>query len=173
MFQMQLMKQEVKIMKEAFLKAVDMHQGLIHKILAVYTNHEEDRKDLMQEILLQLWKSYATFSGRSSISTWMYKVALNTVLLQKRKRRMETRSPQDVAERLSGHLNLDKNDLIISLYMAIDQLEPIDKAIALLYLEQKKYIEIEEIIGMSKNNVGIRLNRIKKKLRKILEYERK
>jgi RNA polymerase sigma-70 factor (ECF subfamily) len=159
-------------MKETFLKTVDMHQGIIHKILSIYTDHEEDRRDLMQEILLQLWKSYPAFSGRSSFSTWMYKVALNTALLQKRKRRNEIISQETTVERLSSQLNLDRNDMIISLYMAIDQLGPIDKAIALLYLEQKKYIEIEEILGMSKNNVGIRLSRIKKKLRKILEYER-
>lgn len=160
-------------MKEEFLSIVDMHQRIIHKILSVYTNHEEDRKDLMQEIMLQLWKSYPGFSGRSSFSTWMYKVALNTVLLHKRKKRKEIINHEAIAERLSSQLNLDKNDLVISLYMAIDQLGPIDKAIALLYLEQKKYNEIEEILGMSKNNVGIRLHRIKKKLREILEYERK
>jgi RNA polymerase sigma-70 factor (ECF subfamily) len=158
-------------MKEKFLNAVDMHQGIIHKILSVYTYNEEDRKDLLQEILLQLWISFPSFSERSAFSTWMFKVALNTALLHKRKRKYEINAREKMTEKLSSQFNVDKKDVIISLYMAIDQLKPVDKAIALLYLEQKNYQEIEQIMGMKKNNVGVRINRIKEKLRKIFDYE--
>ena len=149
-----------------------MHQGIIHKILSLYTYNEEDRKDLLQEIMLQLWVSFPSFSARSAFSTWMYKVALNTALLHKRKKRNEMNARETIAEHLSSQLGIDKKDSIISLYMAIDLLGPVDKAIALLYLEQKKYDEIEQIMGMSKNNVGVRIKRIKEKLRIIFNYER-
>jgi len=148
-----------------------MHQGIIHKILSVYTHNEEERKDLLQEIMLQLWNSFPSFSERSAFSTWMFKVALNTALLHKRKKRNETHAREVIAENLSSQMGIDKKDIIISLYMAIDQLGPIDKAIALLYLEQKNYQEIEEIMGMNKNNVGVRISRIKEKIKKIFEYE--
>ena len=158
-------------MKEKFLDLIEMHQGIIHKILSIYTYNEEEKKDLLQEIMLQLWKSYQSFSERSSFSTWMYKVALNTALLHKRNLHAEKKAKETLVDNLSHQFGIDKNDKIISLYMAIDQLGPIDKAITLLYLEQKKYQEIEDIIGIKKNNVGVRINRIKEKLKKILEYE--
>ena len=158
-------------MKEKFLALVEMHQGILHKILSIYTYNEEEKKDLLQEIMLQLWRSYGSFSERSNFSTWMYKVALNTVLLHRRNQRMEMKARERLEENLSHQFGVNKNDKIISLYMAIDQLGPIDKAIAILYLEQKKYQEIEEIMGIKKNNVGARINRIKDKLKKIFEYE--
>jgi len=158
-------------MKEKFLDLVEMHQGIIYKILSIYTYNEEEKKDLLQEIMLQLWRSYKNFSGKSSFSTWMYKVVLNTALLHRRNQRMERKAKEILEEKLSNQFGIDKNDKIISLYMAIDQLGPIDKAIAILYLEQKKYQEIEEIIGLKKNNVGVRITRIKEKLKKIFEYE--
>jgi len=158
-------------MKEKFLNLIDMHQGIIHKILSIYTYNKEDRKDLLQEIMLQLWRSYPRFSEKSAFSTWLYKVALNTALMYKRNKKKDLKTREVYAENLSFQFGVKKADLIISLYMAIDQLRPIDKAIALLYLEQKKYQEIEEIIGMKKNNVGVRLSRIKEKLKKIFEYE--
>jgi RNA polymerase sigma-70 factor (ECF subfamily) len=158
-------------MKEKFLDLIEMHQGIIHKILSIYTYNEEEKKDLLQEIMLQLWKSYQSFSKRSSFSTWMYKVVLNTALLHKRNLHAEKKAKETLVDNLSLQFGIDKNDKIISLYMAIDQLGPIDKAITLLYLEQKKYQEIEDIIGIKKNNVGVRINRIKEKLKKIFEYE--
>ena len=159
-------------MKEEFLNLIDMHQGIIHKILSIYTYNEEERKDLLQEIMLQLWKSYPRFSERSTFCTWMYKVSLNTALLHRRNKNLEIKAREVLADNLSHQFGITKDDKIISLYMAIDQLGPIDKAIALLYLEQKKYQEIEDIMGMKKNNVGVRISRIKDKLKKILEYER-
>lgn len=150
-----------------------MHQGIMHKILSLYTYNEEDRKDLLQEMMLQLWRSYPQFEGRSEFSTWMYKVALNTALLYKRKIDKEIRSTEWARDYLSRQFSEPGNELIISLYMGIDQLGAVDKAIAILYLEQKSYREIEGIMGISKNNVGIRISRIKDKLKKIFEYEQK
>jgi RNA polymerase sigma-70 factor (ECF subfamily) len=158
-------------MKEKFLNLVEMHQGIIHKILSIYTYDPEDRKDLLQEIMLQLWKSFPTFREKATFSTWMYKVALNTALLHKRKKMKEKYTVDSLIETRALQMGISKNDITISLYMAIDQLGPIDKAITLLYLEQKSYQEIENILGMKKNNIGVRINRIKDKLKKIFEYE--
>ena len=160
-----------KKMKEKFLNLVDMHQGIIHKILSVYTYNIEDREDLLQEIMLQLWKSFPGFLGKSAFSTWLYKVALNTALLHKRKNMKEKYTLDSMIESRAQQIGLSRNDTTISLYMAIDQLGPIDKAIALLYLEQKSYSEIENILGIKKNNIGVRISRIKDKLKKIFEYE--
>jgi RNA polymerase sigma-70 factor (ECF subfamily) len=164
------MDQENK-MKEKFLNLVEMHQGIIHKILSIYTYNVEDREDLLQEIMLQLWKSFPGFLEKAAFSTWMYKVALNTALLHKRKKMKEKYTVDALIESRAQQIGLSKDDTTISLYMAIDQLGPIDKAIALLYLEQKSYQEIENILGMKKNNIGVRISRIKDKLKKIFEYE--
>ena len=158
-------------MKEKFLNLVEMHQGIIHKILSIYTYDNEDRKDLLQEIMLQLWKSFPTFLEKAAFSTWMYKVALNTALLHKRKKVKEKYTVDSLIETRAVQMGISRNDITISLYMAIDQLGPIDKAIALLYLEQKSYKEIENILGINKNNIGVRISRIKDKLKKIFDYE--
>jgi RNA polymerase sigma-70 factor (ECF subfamily) len=158
-------------MKEKFLNLVEMHQGIIHKILSIYTYDTEDKKDLLREIMLQLWKSFPTFLEKAAFSTWMYKVALNTALLHKRKKMKEKYTVDVLIETQAMQLGISKSDITISLYMAIDQLGPIDKAITLLYLEQKSYKEMENIMGMKKNNIGIRISRIKDKLKKIFEYE--
>ena len=153
-------------MKAEFLEKVDQHQGIIHKITFVYTNNPEDRKDLFQDILYQLWKSYPSFENRSAFSTWIYKIALNTALLRHRNRTAYSNRIEII--RNSDFENTHQiDDQSISLHMAIDELSRIDKAIALLYLEQKNYQEIASIMGMTKNNVGVRLNRIKKQLKLI------
>lgn len=159
-------------MKEEFLNMIEVNQGIIHKITAIYGSDKEDRKDLFQDIVLQLWKSYPSFEHRSAISTWMYRIALNTALLRKRKSRTWLPLSEAVSVQGKSQPDIDMNDHVISLYMAINQLGPLDKAIAFLYLEQKDYQEIADVLGMNKNTIGVRLNRIKVKLKKVLEYER-
>ena len=161
----------MKKIKEKFLDLIDMHQGIIHKIVSIYTYQEDERQDLFQEILLQLWKSYPGFKEKSMFSTWMYRVSLNTALQYKRKIKTEQNALRNLKDNISIYFHEEPNNSFISLYMAIDELGPIDKAIALLYLEQKNYQEIAEIMGMKKSNVGVRINRIKNKLKKILDYE--
>ncbi len=158
-------------MKRQFLKDIEQNQGIIHKIVSVYENNTEDKKDLFQEILYQLWKSYPKFEQRAALSTWMYKIALNTTLLRQRKKYASRR--RDAALNQETVMNPAVTEKKISLHMAIDQLNRIDKAIALLYLEQKEYQEIAVIMGINKNHVGVRINRIKKQLKKVLDYERK
>ncbi|MEM9857372.1 MAG: sigma-70 family RNA polymerase sigma factor [Bacteroidota bacterium] len=153
-------------MEEDFINLVENNQGLIHKICRLYGDNEEDRNDLFQEILLQLWKAYPGYSGKAKISTWMYRIALYTAMgdLKKRKRRIQHLKVKNT-ELNSADLNFDLEHV----QAGISLLNAGDKALLALYIDDKPYQEIAEIIGITENNVGVRLNRIKKKLRESLK----
>lgn len=154
-----------------FLQQVTESQGIIHKVCNIYCSDDEHRKDLFQEVLIQLWKSYPAFRGQSKFTTWMYRVSLNVALQYVRK---DQRKPVELAltpelKNLSDSSdpNLIEEDLK-RLYGAIGQLKDIEKAIVMLYLEERGNDEIAEIIGISQNYVRVRMNRSKEKLKKIL-----
>ena len=131
---------------------VEQNQDIIHKICSLYTVNNDDRKDLTQEIVCQLWKSYKSFKGDSKFTTWMYKVALNTALLNLRRhrRRVRTESLKEYhANTPAKDSDQEKYGKINRLYEAINQLRKFDRAIILLYLEQLSYREIAEVIGIS------------------------
>ena len=152
-------------MRKEFVDILNNHRGLIYKVCHLYCDDPEDRKDLFQEIVLQVWKSLGSFREESTIGTWMYRIALNTAITHFRKER-----------RLGGKVSLtgidipdlndsnEKEDQLKELFKAIENLDRIDKSIILLYLEEKNYEEISEITGLTRTNVGVRLNRIKIKL---------
>ena len=153
--------------KDAFLTAIGDNQGLIFKVASVYTNSIEDRNDLMQEIIYQLWKSFDDFGQKSSLSTWMYRVAMNTAIyyLKLDKRKIKT-FPLD--EHFIDVKAMDNNEIEEKWQMLkqhIDNLDLLDKGIVILYLENKSYEEIAQIIGISTSNIGTKLSRIKGKLR--------
>jgi len=153
--------------QQAFTELIKKNQGLIFKITSVYTNAREDQKDLYQEIVYQLWKSYKTFKGNSKISTWMYRVALNTsITFLKKGKKSGIQVP---IEQLFTHKTEQEDtileDRIALLYDQIKKLNIIEKGIVLLYLEGKSYDNIAEITGFTKTNVGTRLSRIKEKLK--------
>lgn len=149
--------------KKEFSKLIEKNQGIIHKISLIYTNSLVDRQDLFQEICLQLWKSFSNFRNESSFSTWMYRIALNTAINNIRKKKnglsFETLNDTHVFTETK-----DEDDNIKLLYKSIARLNRIDKAIILLWLEEKDYEEIASIIGISKSNVSVKLVRIKRKL---------
>lgn len=156
---------------EEFTTRVNKHQGIIFKISRMYCNNEECRKDLFQDILLQLWKSYSRFNGQSKFSTWMYRVALNTAInqfraSQKEKSKFNTELSSEiyVLEETS-----EKEENIRILYQAIGKLNKAEKSLIILYLENLQYNEIAEITGISVSNVGVKINRIKGKLQQILK----
>lgn len=154
--------------KKAFSERIQKHQAIIHKITMVYANGRANREDLFQEICLQLWKSYPNFREESSFSTWMYRVALNTAISNVRK---ESKSPLYEQFRETDKMEDDRNDekeKVKLLYRAISKLNQIDKAIILLWLDEKNYEEIASIMGTSKNNVSVKLVRIKRKLEKLV-----
>ena len=157
-----------KYNKKEFSELIQKNQGIIHKVTLVYTNSVVEREDLFQEICLQLWKSYPNFREEAQFSTWMYRVALNTAIsnIRKKKNSFVFESMKD-DNRLASE-PLEEEEHIKMLYRAISKLNQIDKAIILLWLEEKNYEEIASIIGITKSNVSVKLVRIKRKLEELV-----
>lgn len=158
-------------MEKEFLQIITENQGIIHKVCSIYCDLEEDRRDLFQEILVQLWKSYPSFRSESKFSTWMYRVALNTAItsFKKDKRQPDKTGVSYENLQLAEELyDLDTEDQIKMLNQAVSQLTGIEKSIILLFLEDKKYEEIAEITGITQNYVRVKMNRIKKKLKLLM-----
>jgi len=151
-----------------FLILINEHQGIIHKICRLYRDVREDREDLFQEITFQLWKSHNSFKNNSKISTWIYRIALNTAIasFRKKKQDIEYRPtlPEFAEEQPDEELALRQERL----FGALKQLDDGDKAIITLYLEDLSYQQIADIIGISENYVGVKLNRIKIKIQNLL-----
>lgn len=137
-------------------------------ISRAYARDEEALKDLVQEVTLQLWRSHKSFQGNSKLSTWVYRVTLNVCLSHSKKMK---RAPETVPLEW-GNSETDpedpKQEQISRLYRGIKQLNEADRAIVLLYLEDKSYKEMSEILGISVTNVGVKVNRLKEKLKKII-----
>ena len=156
-----------KEVDEQFVELVNRHQPVIHKVCRMYADSPEDRQDLLQDVLFQLWRSYPSFQGKSKFSTWMYRIALNTAITRLRK---ETRKAE--------HVELDAGAIAAStpamtpgageqleaLYRLIRKLSRVDRALVMLYLEDLSYREMSEILGLSESNIGVKLNRIKARL---------
>jgi len=160
--------------EETFEKLIFENQQLIHKICNIYGTSLADKEDLFQEITIQLWKTFDSFQHKSKFSTWLYRVALNTAITQKRKenRRPDTSSLSDGEMRIPNpkSTETDEDDLA-ALRLAIRQLKKVDRAIIFLYLEEKSYQEIADIIGITPKNVGVKIVRIKAKLLSILKKD--
>ena len=158
-------------LEKKFANDLEKNQGIVHKICRSYTNNDSTHKDLFQEITIQLWKAYPKFRGDSKFSTWMYRVAFNTAisLYRKSKRSIETSPIYDNLKELEFQAYDDSKDKQLQqLYNAIYSLNDIEKALALLYLENRSYKEISVTLGISEVNARVKMNRTKKKLKKIL-----
>ena len=155
--------------KNEFTQLVNESQAIIHKVSRMYCDNEEHRKDLFQEILIQLWKSYPSFRGDSKFSTWMYRVAINVAIqdLRRTKKKQQlffqTNQFKDNSEEKESEWHTEKLKLM---YAAIAKLNKVEKAIVMLHLEEKSNEEIAEIIGITQNYVRVKMNRIKSKLSK-------
>jgi len=158
----------MKVDKNEFIRIVNGNHAIINKICYGYAKNSEDRFDLKQEILIQLWKAYPSFNNQSQISTWIYRIALNTVISNFRKAKNKIQESElsqsnyqipDIIE------NNELNENIVKLYQLIYQLNDLEKAITLLYLDDQSYKEIAEIVGISETNVATKINRIKSKLK--------
>jgi len=161
-------------LEKEFIKIVSENQGIIHKVCSIYCDSEEDRRDLFQEILAQLWRSYSTFRNESKFSTWMYRVALNTAITSFKKGKRQPEQKGIFNENLQiaeENYDSETEDQIRQLHIAIGQLTGIEKSIILLYLENKSYEEIAEITGITQNYVRVKMNRIKTKLKKYINEE--
>jgi len=153
--------------KDTFIKAIQENERLIFKVASFYTDSKDDRDDLVQDIIYNLWKSFDSFQQRSSFSTWMYRVAMNVAILHLKKRKRKVQSVQiDLGTLNFAETGFDGNEEKLQvLRKLMNDLNLFDKGILMLYLEDKSHTEIAEIIGISKSNVGTKLSRIKEKLR--------
>lgn len=154
-------------MKDEFLVLISKHQGIVHKICRLYRDSLEDKQDLFQEIVYQLWKSYPTFRQESSVTTWMYRIALNTALASFRKPVPPVSYTDSLPDLASEHQEADEQHE--QLFSALKQLNEGERALVSLYLEDLSYKDISEILGVSESNVGVRLNRVKNKLKQLVK----
>jgi len=157
--------------EKKFINLINEHQGLIHKVCIMYVSNPELRNDLFQEIVLQLWKSFHTFRGEAKITTWMYRIALNTAIsgYRKQTRNVKTQDLDEVHYNISEHPGAeDGEENAQKLQWAIRQLSEIERAMVMMALEEIPYEEIAETVGITQNNVRVRMNRIREKLRKLM-----
>jgi RNA polymerase sigma factor (sigma-70 family) len=160
-----------KEIEHKFIVEFEQNQNIIHKVCRIYTSNQDAHNDLFQEIAIQLWKAYPKFRGESKLSTWMYRIGLNTAitLYRKSKRSIVTQDFDSVLYKIESTSYDDTEEEQLKLmYKAIQQLNDIDKALIFLYLEDVNYKEISETMGISEVNARVRMNRIKTRLKTIL-----
>jgi RNA polymerase sigma-70 factor (ECF subfamily) len=155
--------------KNEFLRLVEEHKLIIYKICNAYCKNLHNRDDLVQEITYQLWKSFNHFNGTVKFSTWMYRVALNVAITFYRKTKTAdhfiklAEADTEMEDRKEDDTEREKNITILQQF--INELKELDKALMILYLEEKTYREIAEILGITETNVATRISRIKDKLK--------
>lgn len=151
--------------EDEFLSVLERHKGILYKVARSYCKDAEDRKDLVQQITYHIWKSFDRYNARFQYSTWIYRIALNVAISFYRKEKSATRNKVPYDENLNLFSTLTDNretdERLRLLEQFIQELKAIDKAIMLLYLEQKPHKEIAQIIGITESNVGTKVNRIK------------
>lgn len=159
--------------KEKFILTLDDHKKIIYKIVNSYCPNKEDRKDLEQEIIIQLWNSFDNYNDKYKYSTWIYRIALNVAIsFYRKERKWSVKNDffdEDSIFSIEEDVEEEKTDLDYHMKLLqefINNLGELDKALMLLYLEEKSHKEITEILGITKTNVATKINRIKLKLRK-------
>lgn len=160
-----------KELEHSFVEQLEKHQNIVHKVCRLYTNNQNAHNDLFQEITIQLWKAYPKFRGEAKFSTWMYRVGLNTAitLYRKSKRTINTYEIDSLQYKIKSEEYDDTEEQQLkSLYKAVHKLNDIEKALVFLYLEDKDYKEISETLGITPVNARVKMNRVKTKLKKLL-----
>ena len=152
--------------RESFIKIIKENEGIIFKVAKVYTNGKEDEQDLYQDIVYQLWKSLSSFRNESKISTWIYRIALNTSIafLNKEKKKVIQVPINEIHADRPETTDTLMDERSTILFAQVKKLNDVEKGIILLYLEGKTYDEIASITGFTNTNIGTRLGRIKQKL---------
>ena len=158
-------------LEQSFVQQLKTNQNIIHKICRLYTDGEDAHKDLFQEITIQLWKAFPKFRGDSKFSTWAYRVALNTAITLYRKstRMIKTVDYENHQYFISqDDYNYEEEEQLKLMYKAVYELNDIEKALVYMYLEDKDYAEISDTLGITEVNARVKMNRIKGKLKKII-----
>jgi RNA polymerase sigma factor (sigma-70 family) len=155
-----------------FLQLIGENKGILYKICKIYQDDPEDRDDLLQEMILQLWRAFDSFRGDSKFSSWMYRVALNTaiVFFKKQKRRPDDqRMPVEFDHADDPSAMEEHEEKLAIFYKAVKQLNKVEKALVYLYMEDQPYDDIAAALGITPLNVRVRLNRVKNKLKDIIK----
>jgi RNA polymerase sigma factor (sigma-70 family) len=155
--------------EKEFLSMIQDNQGIIHKVCRIYRDSPEDREDLFQEVIFQLWRSYPSFSGGSKVSTWLYRIALNTAMASFRKNKPNVTLTGYLPDVQFENIISEDNEKQEKLFAGIRQLNEPDRALIALYLDELSYRQIAEILGISESNVGVKLTRIKVRLQEIIK----
>ncbi len=156
--------------KEAFTQEITGNEALIWKVCRLYGQTKEDQQDLFQEIMVQTWRSFDRFRGEAKFSTWLYQVSINTAISGvRKKKRMIPVAQQDVMPDITDHAPPPEDEQLQQLYTAIGQLNGIEKALTLLYLEDRSYKEMEIILGVNESTLRVKMTRVKEKLKKLIK----
>lgn len=162
-------KMSAAVNKEQFINIIRENKKLIFKVCNSYCKDEEDRKDLVQEVIIRLWQSYPKYNPQYKLSTWMYRIALNVAISFYRKEKPRKENTIQIDEILVDLAAEDQgqvlNEQVQLLYAFINQLDELHKALMLLYLDNNSYKEMSEILGITETNVATRISRIKQKLK--------
>ena len=153
-------------MKQEFEQIVQENKSTIYTVCYMFSKDNDEINDLFQEVLINLWKGFPSFQGKSNVSTWIWRVAFNTCISQDRKKKSSKTLPLSVDINLFEDKDEDTKQIQM-LYQRIHALKPFDRAIVLLWLEGVTYEEIGEIVGITAKNVSVRLYRIKEELKKM------
>ena len=156
----------MKTLDSAFAQMVREHNNTIYTVCYMFSQDEDEVNDLFQEVLINLWKGFDSFEGRSDIRTWIYRVSLNTCISQDRKKKRKSNVELDMNVNLFKDNDEDSKQIRM-LYRRINKLKPFDRAIVLLWLENMSYDEIGAVVGITSKNVGVRLYRIKEELKQM------
>jgi RNA polymerase sigma factor (sigma-70 family) len=153
--------------QETFQALVDAHKGILYKVCRSYCRNRDDREDLAQEIVVQLWRSFHTFDERYRFSTWMYRIALNVAISFYRRETMRTRHVRSAGEHVFEAIDETESQTeeIVLLHQFIERLDPLNKALVLLYLDGNSYREIADVLGVSETNVATKINRLKQTMK--------
>jgi RNA polymerase sigma factor (sigma-70 family) len=152
-----------------FLEVLEAHKGIIYKIAQSYCHNDQDKEDLVQEIAVQLWKSFGRYSQQFKYSTWIYRIALNVAISfyrrETKRRPMAQPLPEAIFSIADSGQSTEQEQQLALLQQFIAELKELDRALVLLYLDGKSHKETAEIIGISETNVATKLGRIKEKLK--------
>lgn len=154
-----------------FLEVIREHSGIIHKVCRLYAQPGADSQDLYQDILLQLWRALPRYKGEAKLTTWMYRIALNTAISGLRRTQRDV-TTTDLDLQAAPVLTydppgLEQEEQLHRLYEAIGQLSEVERALVMLYLDERSYEEMEEVLGLSQGNLRVKMTRIKEKLRQL------
>jgi RNA polymerase sigma-70 factor, ECF subfamily len=156
-------------MKPDFEQTIQENARILHKLSRVYSNNETEFEEIFQEMMIQIWRALPNFRGDSQLSTWLYRICINTALnFRTKTNKLKSFEPLEENIAVKFAVEDEKDEQLKKLYAAIRELNPIDRAIVSLYLDETSYEETAQILGISKTNVATRLMRLKQKLIEML-----